>query len=108
MLNCDVSAKDGVANADAIAAVDGVDAIWIGQFDLSVQLGIPGNFSHPEFLAASATIEAAAKKHNKDAVLYRTYPLLYHKFGNMVFVRSGNLYSLCNPGNQDYQKIIHL
>jgi len=38
---------------------------------------------------------------------YRTYPLLYHKFGNMVFFRSGNLYSLCSPGNQHYQKIIY-
>ena len=41
-----------------------------------------------------------------DAVFYMTYPLLY-KYENMVIVRSGNLYSLCSPGNQDYQKIIH-
>ena len=26
----------------------------------------------------------------------------------MVSFRSGNLYSLCSPGNQDYQKIINL
>ena len=37
---------------------------------------------------------------------FRTDPLLYHKFGNMVIFRSGNLYSLCSPGNQYYQKII--
>ena len=43
----------------------------------------------------------------KDAVFF-VGPLLYHKFGNMVILRSGNLYSLCSPGNQDYQKIIHL
>ena len=29
----------------------------------------------------------------------------YHKFGNMVIFRSGILYSLCSPGNQDYQKL---
>ena len=39
-----------------------------------------------------------------DAVFYRTYPLLYHKFGNMVIFWPGNLYSLCSPGN--HQKII--
>ena len=33
---------------------------------------------------------------------FRTAPLLYHKFENMVICRSGNLYSLCSPGNQDY------
>jgi len=34
-------------------------------------------------------------------------PLLYHKLGNMVIFRTGNLYSLCCPGNQYYQKIIY-
>ena len=29
------------------------------------------------------------------------------KFGNMVIFRPGNLYSLCSPGNQYYQKIIN-
>ena len=37
-----------------------------------------------------------------DAVFYRTYPLLYHKFGTMVIFRPGSLYSLCSPGNQHY------
>jgi len=30
----------------------------------------------------------------------------HHKFGNMVIFRPWNLYSLCSPGNQDYQKKI--
>jgi len=33
--------------------------------------------------------------------------LLYHKFGNMVIFRTANLYSLCSPANQHYQKIIY-
>ena len=41
-----------------------------------------------------------------DAVFYRTYPLLYHKYGNIVIFRPRNLHSLCSPGNQHYQKII--
>jgi 2-keto-3-deoxy-L-rhamnonate aldolase RhmA len=32
----------GVENADAIAAVDGIDVLWIGYFDLTNSLGIPG------------------------------------------------------------------
>ena len=43
-----------------------------------------------------------------DAVFYRTDPLLYHKFENIVIYRSGNLYWLSSPGNQHYQKIIYL
>jgi len=34
-----------------------------------------------------------------DAVFYRRVPLLYHKFGNMVFFLSANLNSLSSPGN---------
>ena len=37
---------------------------------------------------------------------FRTRPLLYLKFENIVIFRSGNLYSLCSPGNQDNQQII--
>ena len=37
---------------------------------------------------------------------FRTEPHLYHKYGKIIF-RSGNLYSVCSPGNQDYQEIIH-
>ncbi len=50
---------------DAIAAVDGVDGLWIGHFDLSCSLGIPGQFDHPDFLDAVERVVAAAKKHNR-------------------------------------------
>jgi 2-dehydro-3-deoxyglucarate aldolase/4-hydroxy-2-oxoheptanedioate aldolase len=62
---CLIETADGAENADAIAATPGVDALWIGHFDLSVSLGIPGEFNHPKFDAAMRNIIAAAKKHNK-------------------------------------------
>ena len=43
----------------------------------------------------------------KTPFFYRTYPLLNDKFANTVIFRSGNLYSLCSPGNQHYQHIIY-
>ena len=48
-----------------MAAIDGVDCLWVGHFDLSVSLGIPGEFDHPTFKAAIDKIVAATKKHNK-------------------------------------------
>src|SRR5829696_5221834 len=42
----------GVENVDAIAAVDGVDVVWLGHYDLTNFLGIPGQFDHPKFHAA--------------------------------------------------------
>jgi len=38
---------------------------------------------------------------------FRTYPLLFYKFENILIFPSENLYSLCNLENQDYQQIIH-
>lgn len=64
-LFCQIETAAGAANADAIAAVEGVDVLWVGHFDLSVSLGIPGQFDHPKFLEAIERTVAAAKKHGK-------------------------------------------
>ena len=71
-LFCQIETAEGVENADAIAAVDGIDCLWIGHFDLSVSLGIPGEFDHPKFLKAVERTIAAAKKHTREhwAALY--------------------------------------
>lgn len=60
-----IETRQGVDNADKIAAVDGVDCLWVGHFDLSCSLGIPGQFNHPDFLAAIDTVVKACKKHKK-------------------------------------------
>lgn len=62
-----IETAEGVANADAIAAVEGVDGLWLGQFDLTCSLGIPGQFDHPRFREALATILAACRRHRKSA-----------------------------------------
>jgi len=54
-----VETREALANLDAIAAVPGVDAIFIGPNDLSFSLGHPGEWSHPEVERA---IEDAVKK----------------------------------------------
>ena len=56
---------EGAENADGIAATPGVDCLWVGHFDLSVSLGIPGQFDHPDYLEALNRIVAAAKKHDR-------------------------------------------
>jgi 2-keto-3-deoxy-L-rhamnonate aldolase RhmA len=60
-----IETREGVDNADAIAATPGVDCIWIGHFDLSASLGIPGEFSHPDYCEALDRIVQAAKRHDK-------------------------------------------
>jgi 2-keto-3-deoxy-L-rhamnonate aldolase RhmA len=62
-----IETKAGLENVEAIAAVPGVDVLWLGHFDLSNFLGIPGQFSHPMFKDAIRRIVAAARKHGKAA-----------------------------------------
>ena len=60
-----IETAEGVENADDIAAIADVDLLWIGHFDLSVSMGIAGQFDHPDFTAAVARIAGAAHRHNK-------------------------------------------
>ena len=62
---CQIETAEGVENADALAAIEGVDCLWVGHFDLSVSLGVPGDFGHPTFTDAIDKVVAATKKHNK-------------------------------------------
>ena len=59
---CLIETAEGVDNVEGIAALDGVDCLWVGHFDLSVSLGIPGEFDHPAFTAAMDKIIAAAQE----------------------------------------------
>ena len=77
---CMIETRAGLENVDAIAAVPGVDVVWLGHFDLTNFLGIPGNFSHPQYRDAVKRIAEAARKHGKaagymaaDAALGREY-----------------------------------
>lgn len=60
-----IETAEGVENAEEMAAIDGVDCLWVGHFDLSSSLGIPGQFDHPTFKAAIEKTAAATKKHGK-------------------------------------------
>ncbi|MBN1512862.1 MAG: aldolase [Phycisphaerae bacterium] len=54
-----------VDRADRIAEVDGVDVLFVGQADLSVLSGIPGEFGHPRVAAALEKVAAAARRAGK-------------------------------------------
>ena len=62
-----VETAAGVAAVDEIAAVDGIDVIWLGHFDLTNFMGIPGQFDNPDYLKAVDTIVQAANRHGKIA-----------------------------------------
>jgi len=55
----------GIANADAIAAVPGIDMLLIGSNDLCTELGIPGELRHPRLREAYETAAKACRAHGK-------------------------------------------
>jgi 2-dehydro-3-deoxyglucarate aldolase/4-hydroxy-2-oxoheptanedioate aldolase len=57
----------GVEHVEEIAATEGIDVLWIGQFDLSTSLGIPGQFNHPRFQEAQAKVLQTCRRQNKIA-----------------------------------------
>lgn len=62
-----IETEDAVRAAAEIAAVDGVDVLFVGPLDLSVSMGIPQQFDHPRFRAAQAQVVAACRAAGKAA-----------------------------------------
>jgi 2-keto-3-deoxy-L-rhamnonate aldolase RhmA len=57
----------GVEHVEEILAVEGVDVAWVGHGDLSVSMGLPYQFDHPDHIAATDRVAAAARNAGKVA-----------------------------------------
>lgn len=55
---------------EEIAAVEGVDGVFVGPFDLSIALGIPGEFDNPLFKNALARIINACRNAGKFTMIF--------------------------------------
>jgi 2-keto-3-deoxy-L-rhamnonate aldolase RhmA len=62
-----IETERGLDQVEAIAAVDGIDVLWVGHFDLSNFLGIPAKFDDPRFDEAMRRVAKAAKANGKVA-----------------------------------------
>ena len=60
-----VESAIAVGNAEAIAALDGVDVLFVGPRDLSHDLGVPGDLTASAFTEAIAHVLAAGQRHGK-------------------------------------------
>ena len=60
-----IESPQGVEEAEAMAALDGVDVLLIGTNDLCFEMGIPGQFDHPKVKEAYAAVIDACRKHGK-------------------------------------------
>ena len=60
-----VESASAVEQVDQIAAIDGVDVLFVGPQDLSHNLGVPGDLQAPTYLVAVERVRAAAARHGK-------------------------------------------
>jgi 2-keto-3-deoxy-L-rhamnonate aldolase RhmA len=65
MLIAMIETASGLEAVEEIAAVEHIDALWVGHFDLTSSLGIPGAFDDPRFDDALERIIAAAVANSK-------------------------------------------
>jgi len=60
-----IETLQSVEECEAIAAIDGVDALFVGPADLSQSLGVTGQFFHEKCLAAIDRVAAACRNTGK-------------------------------------------
>lgn len=63
LLILQIESPEAVDNIEAIAAVPGVDGLFIGHGDLSLRLGCPLDWNHPKMIAVEDAVAAAAARH---------------------------------------------
>ena len=80
MVIAQIETAEGLANVEAIAATDGVDALWLGHFDLTNFMGIPGQFGHPDYVAAVKRIATACEANGKAAAYLATDEALAREY----------------------------
>ena len=87
-----IETKDAVENVDAIAAVEGVDVLFVGPMDLSVSLGIPRQLEHPDYKAACAKVVDAAGRYGKASglLLLDSKGLSSHLKDGFTFIAVGS------------------
>lgn len=93
-----------IANADAIAAVPGLDVLLIGTNDLCAEMGIPGQFADPRVEEAYRSVIAACRKHGKHPGMGGVYEhkLLEKYIGyGMRFILSGSDLSFLMAGARE-------
>lgn len=74
-----IESETGIANAEEIVATPGIDVGWLGHYDLTDSMGIPGRWDDPRFSEAADALAAACARHGKAAGFMD---------GDLEFVRS--------------------
>ena len=90
VLMAQIESPLAVKNVEAILDVDGIDAAFIGPNDLTQNMGIFGQFTHPEYIAALDHVIASARKRGKFSGIH-----LMSSAGLKPWIEKGMTLNLC-------------
>ena len=62
--------REALENIEEIVSIEGIDGIFIGPFDLSISMGIPGQFDAPEFRQAVSRVLNACREAGKLCMIF--------------------------------------
>ncbi|MBX7482720.1 HpcH/HpaI aldolase family protein [Qipengyuania qiaonensis] len=87
-----IETREAIANLDEIMSLSRIDVIFVGPADLSSSLGIPLQFTHPDFLGAMMQVATKAREHgkhlgvlvNEPEQIKRLYPLGFRLFAGYL------------------------
>lgn len=78
-----VESPRGFANIDAIAAMEGVDCIFVGTSDFAANMGHLANATHADVQTAIAYITAVCAQYNKSVGVYAPDPDVAKRYRDM-------------------------
>lgn len=97
ILIVNIESQPAIDNLHEICSVPGLDAVLIGPHDLSCSLGIPEQYGHPRFDAATRTIFRIAREHGVGAGIHFWLSLepeiAWAKAGGNLVMHSSDLFS---------------
>jgi len=104
MVIVNIEEAEAVENIDAIAAIPGLDVLFVGISDLAFSLGFRGNYDHPRVQEAIAEIVKAGRKHHKILGAPAGTPEQLKRFLEMgfLFFQSGTDLGLMTAGARQF------
>jgi 2-keto-3-deoxy-L-rhamnonate aldolase RhmA len=108
LLFINIESVPAVENLDAILAAPGIDAIQFGPHDLSVSMGIPEQYDHPEFLRTVRLIIEKARARNVSVGVHFWESLEreieWAKCGANIFLHSADVILLTTALHKDLKE----
>jgi len=100
-----IESREGVENVAEIAAVDGVDTLFVGPADLAQSLGVPLGVFSGALLEACKTVADTARKHGKRAAIDLLSPAdipLFTGMGFSLFTHGSDIGFMQEAGRRTY------